>query len=79
MKIFMLVAVLTWAQRAGAQTAPAENGKRLYLKVGCYQCHGYAGQGGRAGARIAAPKFTDQVLILYVRRPAGDQRRLAHR
>ena len=68
-----LVTILLGAAIALAQSAGnAENGKRLYLRDGCYQCHGYAGQGGRAGARIAAPKFNAQVLILYVRRPAGD-------
>ena len=36
---------------AGAQDA--ENGKRLFVRNGCYQCHGYAGQGGSAGARLA--------------------------
>ena len=57
---------------AAALADDAENGKRLFLRAGCFQCHGYAGQGGRAGARIAAPKFTAEVLILYVRHPAGD-------
>ncbi len=31
----------------------AENGKRLFTEDGCYQCHGYQGQGGGAGPRIA--------------------------
>ena len=34
---------------AQAQDAPpgdAFNGKRIYLAVGCYTCHGRAGQGG---------------------------------
>jgi mono/diheme cytochrome c family protein len=34
---------------ARAQDAPhgnAENGKAVYLKVGCFLCHGRAGQGG---------------------------------
>jgi len=75
LQVLLIVAALIGPQIAVTQTAPAgdaENGKRLYLRDGCFQCHGYAGQGGRAGARIAAPKFTAQVLILYVRHPAGD-------
>jgi mono/diheme cytochrome c family protein len=67
-----LLTTLLGAAITLAQTGDAESGKRLFLRVGCYQCHGYAGQGGRAGARIAAPKFPAQVLILYARRPAGD-------
>ena len=23
-----------------------ENGKRLFMRDGCYECHGYTGQGG---------------------------------
>jgi len=37
-----------------AQAEPsAANGHMLFVKVGCYQCHGYQGQGGAAGPRIA--------------------------
>jgi ubiquinol-cytochrome c reductase cytochrome c subunit len=53
---------------AAAQNA--ENGKRLYLKDGCYECHGYAGQGG-AGARIAPRVLAAAAFIAYVRHPAG--------
>ena len=49
----------------------AANGKRLFLRDGCYQCHGYGGQGGAAGARIAAIGLNAQGLIRYVRAPAG--------
>ena len=73
MKNGLLLILLAAAALAAPQPdGDAENGKRLFLRDGCFQCHGYAGQGGRAGARIAAPKFTAQVLILYVRHPAGD-------
>lgn len=49
----------------------AENGKRLFERDGCYQCHGYAGQGGRDGARIAATTMTAAAFARYVRRPFG--------
>lgn len=29
------------------KTGDPVNGKRIYLAVGCFQCHGRAGQGGR--------------------------------
>jgi ubiquinol-cytochrome c reductase cytochrome c subunit len=54
-----------------AATDSAASGKRLFVRDGCYQCHGYAGQGGAAGARIAPPPFNAQGLIRYVRKPAG--------
>jgi mono/diheme cytochrome c family protein len=49
----------------------AENGKRLYVKQTCYFCHGTAGQGGIAGARVAAVGRNAQSFVRYVRRPSG--------
>jgi len=49
----------------------AENGKRVFARDGCYECHGYAGQGTIAGARLAPPVLNAQGMIRYVRRPAG--------
>lgn len=69
--IVCFLAVLPVA--AQAQTASGgnvENGKKLYLKYGCYECHGYAGQGG-AGARLAPKVLPTAALIAYVRHPAG--------
>jgi mono/diheme cytochrome c family protein len=63
-----LLPVIASAQEA---TGNAENGKRLFMKVGCYECHGTVGQGGAAGARIGPPPLNAQGLIRYVRRPAG--------
>jgi ubiquinol-cytochrome c reductase cytochrome c subunit len=56
-------------QDAGSNAGNAENGKRLFVEEGCYQCHGYAGQGGGAGPRIAPRPAT--AGIQYVRRPTG--------
>jgi mono/diheme cytochrome c family protein len=53
-----------------AQEGNVANGKRLYLKDGCYECHGYAGQGG-AGARLAPRVMSAANLIKYVRHPSG--------
>jgi len=53
-----------------AQDGNVVNGKRLYLKDGCYECHGYAGQGG-AGARLAPHVLSAANLIKYVRHPSG--------
>jgi ubiquinol-cytochrome c reductase cytochrome c subunit len=61
----VLAAPLLYAQDGGN----AETGKRLFVEEGCYQCHGYAGQGGAAGPRIAPRAAT--AGIQYVRRPTG--------
>jgi mono/diheme cytochrome c family protein len=49
----------------------AENGKRLFTRDGCYECHGYAGQGTVAGARLAPPVLTAAGVKAYIRKPAG--------
>ncbi len=65
--------VLAGAQQSdSAPQGNAATGKVLFVKIGCYQCHGYAGQGGRAGARIVPMLFQAPDLIRYVRRPAGE-------
>jgi mono/diheme cytochrome c family protein len=43
---------------ASAQSAPAgntANGKKLFETVGCFECHGWAGQGGGAGPKLIDP------------------------
>jgi mono/diheme cytochrome c family protein len=53
-----------------AQEGNAANGRKLFVKDGCYECHGYNGQGG-AGARIAPKPLATAALIKYVRHPSG--------
>ena len=40
------------------------------MKLGCYTCHGYQGQGGGAGAKLAPHPISAAALIAYVRHPA---------
>ncbi len=54
-----------------AQDGNAENGKKLFTKFGCYECHGYQGQGGGAGAKLAPKPISATALIAYVRHPSG--------
>lgn len=77
------VAGLTLAASIGAQTIAtrqtvpaasagnAETGQRLYVSIGCWQCHGYEGQGGAAGPRLAGRLAPFAVFSMYVRRPAN--------
>ena len=55
MKRFFLLSVFSAATLIPAmcQNGDPANGKKLFLRDGCYECHGYAGQGGAAGARNA--------------------------
>ena len=60
-------------QASGSNAAPggnSENGKKLFNTIGCWQCHGYSGQGG-AGPKIAPDPIPFQGFSQYVRKPAG--------
>lgn len=75
--LVVCVAVSTSAQTPApappAQPSPAtvEEGRKIFASYGCYQCHGYEGQGGAAGPRIAPRPLPYAGLSRYVRRPAG--------
>ena len=56
---------------APAPAGNAATGKALYTKHTCFFCHGTAGQGGLAGARLALVSRNTQSFIRYVRRPSG--------
>jgi mono/diheme cytochrome c family protein len=59
-----------------AQAAPqgdAAKGKANFERVGCYQCHGRQGQGGREGPRIADPvPLAWPAFQAWVRTTSGD-------
>ena len=79
--LLLLVALVFAAVVAAAQTpaAPAqpasagnaETGKKLYVSYGCWQCHGYEGQGGAAGPRLAPRPLPFAGFSRYVRRPTN--------
>jgi mono/diheme cytochrome c family protein len=69
---FAGAAVILAQQPNSAPDGNAGQGKILFTSIGCYECHGYAGQGGRAGARIVPMLFSVQDMIRYVRRPPGE-------
>jgi len=51
-------------------TGNADNGKKLFFKNGCYECHGTVGQGG-TGPRLAPKPLAATALTAYVRKPGG--------
>jgi len=54
-------------------TGNAENGKRLYVNYGCYECHGRVGQGSTqtGGSQIGPPPIPFSWFVKYVRHPLG--------
>jgi len=58
------------ASIAIAQDTPrgnAANGKKLFETIGCYECHGFAGQGGVGPKLIDPPAFP--AFIVQLRTP----------
>jgi mono/diheme cytochrome c family protein len=78
--VFAAAAVLSAAAFGNAPSfgaaAPAGDpakGKAHFDRVGCWQCHGREGQGGREGPRIAAPvPMAYAALAGFVRTTSGD-------
>jgi ubiquinol-cytochrome c reductase cytochrome c subunit len=53
--------------QAGALAASAEKGKQAFLLHGCWQCHGYQGQGGVTGLKLAPNPIPFETLSTFVR------------
>ena len=49
----------------------AEKGKLVYVKHGCWQCHGFTGQGGVTGPKLAPNPMPPEALSAFVRNSAG--------
>jgi len=50
-----------------------QNGKRLYDRCGCYQCHGGQGQGSiLTGPRIGPNPTGFSGFVRYIRQPGGE-------
>jgi mono/diheme cytochrome c family protein len=73
LSVLILFGVVILRQTAAGQskdlTGNVDNGKRLFVRNGCYQCHGYVGQGGAAGARLAQTKLPLAGFTAFVRNP----------
>ena len=66
-----LRSVAPGSQAAEAPEGNAANGKKLFVAYGCYQCHGYEGQGASTGPRIGPPPLSLAFLLSYARHPTG--------
>ena len=54
-------------------SANSQNGQHFYVSFGCYECHGYQGQGSvqTGGSRIGPPQIPYSGFVAYVRQPTG--------
>ena len=79
--LFVLGASLFAFPSARAQQASdappagnAENGQKLFMSDGCYECHGRVGQGAAqtGAARIGPPILPFEVFEGYIRKPGNN-------
>lgn len=68
-RLFVFLTLLAATAFAQSNTGDPVNGKRLFMRNGCYQCHGTVGQGGLAGPRLAQTKLAQAGFTAYVRNP----------
>lgn len=67
----LLMACLWFLTTHSAWAASAEKGKEAYVKNGCWQCHGFVGQGGAAGLRLAPNPKPLAYISAFVRNSSG--------
>jgi mono/diheme cytochrome c family protein len=57
---------------SSGQPGNVEQGKKLYVSYGCYQCHGHEAQGSSAtGPRLGPQPIAFAAFARYVRQPTG--------
>jgi ubiquinol-cytochrome c reductase cytochrome c subunit len=50
-----------------AAAGSAEKGKTAFVQHGCWQCHGFAGQGGVTGPKLAPNPMPLETMSVFVR------------
>ena len=58
-----------FAQQPAKLPPAAEHGKRLWASIGCYQCHGYQGQGSASGPKLAPQPLPFDAFANQLRKP----------
>ncbi|MBL8628469.1 MAG: cytochrome c [Rhodospirillaceae bacterium] len=70
MNKLILISVLALSSTVALAASSVERGKSLYMKVGCYQCHGTVGQGGTAGLKLAPSPLPFEQFAQFVHNTA---------
>jgi mono/diheme cytochrome c family protein len=65
-----ILAGVLWG--APADAADALQGRDTYIRVGCWSCHGYEGQGGIAGPKLAPDPLPFEAFAVVVRRTIAE-------
>ena len=67
----LLALAVVVVSSAAAVAQSLEKGKVAYVKHGCWQCHGFAAQGGIAGPKLAPDPMPLVALTAFVRHTRG--------
>jgi len=70
MRILVLAMAFVFANGAHA-AGSAEKGKTAFVQHGCWQCHGYLGQGGVTGPKLAPNPMPYEAFSVFVRNSRG--------
>src|SRR5437870_11704715 len=71
--VFALTMTATILSGTPVRSGDPKGGKRLYTSYGCYQCHGYEGQGAQAtGPRLGPDPIPFTEFVAYLREPRGE-------
>jgi len=68
--MLVIIAGLVFAHAAQA-AGSAEKGKAAFVQHGCWQCHGYVGQGGVTGPKLAPNPMPLETMSIFVRNSKG--------
>jgi mono/diheme cytochrome c family protein len=72
MRVYGLAALAASLLLGGAaHAASAEHGKVAFIQHGCWQCHGFVGQGGVAGKKLAPDPLAFDAFSAFVRGSNG--------
>jgi len=71
-RVFVVACV--FAVAAGLAPPPQENarGKQVFMRVGCYQCHGREAQGASTGPRLGPDPMPLPQFTRAIRTPRAD-------
>jgi ubiquinol-cytochrome c reductase cytochrome c subunit len=67
--VYLVAAMCAAALPVGmpALASSIENGKKAYMRVGCWGCHGMVGQGGVTGPKLAPDPMPLETFTAFVR------------
>ena len=72
LRVFVVAFALGSTVAAQNTGDDSDHGRQLFMRFGCYQCHGRVAQGSSAGPRLAPAPMALASFARYVRQPRGE-------